>query len=122
MTSRNHLAYAGSSSEVYGREISMSWLRSLFGPHIVALSEPYSDGGSWSYIFGNETEFEIRKFPTAEDAHDSYAAALMGLRVGSPEVSLKLINLDLEQTRSVAWAGTSYREIIAIHLQAAAIL
>jgi hypothetical protein len=94
----------------------MNWLSRLFSPHIVALSEPYSDGESWSYVFGNETKFEIRKFRTAEDAHRSYTATLMGLRLGSPEVSIKLINLGVEQTRAVAQAEASYREIIQTHL------
>lgn len=96
--------------------ISMTWFGRLFGAHIVALSEPYSDNEGWSYIFGDATKFEIRTFPTAEDAHSSYDTTLMGLRVSSPEVPIKLINLGIEQTRAIVQAEISYREIIETHL------
>lgn len=94
----------------------MNWFSRLFSPHIVALSEPYSDGENWSYIFGDETKFEIRKFATTEDAHGSYTAMLMGLRLGAPEVPIKLINLTVDQTRAIMGAGAKYREIIETHL------
>lgn len=94
----------------------MHWIRRFFGPHIVAMSEPYSDGEIWLYILGDEKKFKLRKFKTAEDAYSSYTATLTGLRLGSPEISIKLIKLNTEQARAIARAEASYREIIESHL------
>lgn len=75
----------------------MRWIKSLFGPHIVALSEPYMDGRKWSYIFGDEKRFKLRTFQDAESAFGSHRIALGGLRMGSPWISIKLIELDAEK-------------------------
>lgn len=93
----------------------MRWINSLFAPHIVAMSEPVSDGLCWSYIFGDENKFELRKFQTAEDAYSSYRITLVGLSLGSPESSIKLIKLDVEQARAVR-GEASYRAAIESHL------
>jgi hypothetical protein len=79
----------------------MRWMKSLFGPHIVALSEPYMDGRKWSYIFGDEKRFELRTFQDAESAFGSHRITLGGLRMGSPWISIKLIELDAEKVRAV---------------------
>ena len=94
----------------------MHWIERLFAPHIVALSEPYSDGESWSYIFGNERKCELRKFQSAEAAYGSYNATLMAVQLGSPEVHIKLIKLNTEQARSVAEQTVSYHGVIERHL------
>jgi hypothetical protein len=90
----------------------MHWIKRLFAPHIIALSRPYSDGKSWSYIVGDENKYELRKFQTAEDAYGSYNATLTGLRLGSPEVNIKLIKFDIEQARAVAEKAASYHQVI----------
>jgi hypothetical protein len=94
----------------------MHWIKRLFSPHIVALSRPYSDGKSWSYIVGDESKYELRKFQTAEDAYGSYNATLTGLRLGSPELNIKLIKLDIQQARAVAEEAASYHGVIGRHL------
>ncbi len=94
----------------------MHWIRRFFGPHVVAMSEPYSDGNTWSYIFGDEKKFKLRNFQTAEDAYSSYSATLTGLRLGSPGISIKLIKLDAEQAQALARAEVPYHEMIEPHL------
>jgi len=79
----------------------MRWIKRLFAPYIVSLSEPYLDGQKWSYIFGGENKYEVRTFENYELAMDSHRATLAGLHLGSPYISIKLIRLDAEQTRSV---------------------
>jgi hypothetical protein len=80
------------------------------------MSEPYSDGETWLYIFGDEKKFRLRKFQTAEDAYSSYTAMLTGLRLGSPEISVKLIKLNTEQARAIVRAEAAYHEVIESHL------
>lgn len=90
---------------------SMRWIKRLFAPNIVAISEPYIDNQRWSYIFGNEDRFKLRTFQNAESALDSHSATLTGLRLGSPEFSIKIIKLDAEQARTLR-DEVSYRALI----------
>ena len=46
------------------------WFKRAFGPHIVVVSEPYSDGNGWSYILGDEYRFRFRKLQSAEAAYE----------------------------------------------------
>ena len=103
-------------SAIGGFKRLMRSINSLFAPHIVAMSEPDSDGLCWSYIFGDENKFELRKFRAAEDAHSSYSATLTGLWLGSPEINIKLIKLDNERARSVTEEAVFYHEMIERHL------
>ena len=102
-------------SAIGGFKRLMPWIKRLFAPHIVAMSEPDSDGLCWSYIFGDENKFELRKFQTAEDTYSSYRITLVGLSLGSPETSSKLIKLDVEQVRAVR-GEASYCAAIESHL------
>jgi hypothetical protein len=94
----------------------MHWIKRLFAPHVVVMSRPYSDGKVWSYIFGNESKYELRKFQTAEDANASYNSTLTGLQLGSPDVNIKLIKLNIEQARAVAERAAFYPGVIKQHL------
>ena len=94
----------------------MRWFKRAVGPHIVVVSEPYSDGEGWSYIFGDEYRFTLRKFQSAEGAYDSYSAMLTGLRLGSPEISIKLVKLNVEQAQALVRAEVSYYKILEPHL------
>ena len=94
----------------------MTWFKGFLGPHIVVVSEPYLEGESWFYIFGDEKKFRLRKFSTADEAHNNHRASLTGLRLGSAEFSIKLIELNAEQARAVALYGASYRETVALHI------
>jgi hypothetical protein len=69
-------------------------MKFLTAPHIVALSEPYSDGQKWLYVFGDEKSFEMRTFRDTESAFGSYRVTLGALRMGSPKVSIKIIELE----------------------------
>jgi hypothetical protein len=89
----------------------MRWIKSLFAPHIVALSEPYTDGHKWSYIFGDEKRFELRTFQDAESAFGNHKITLAGLSMGSPWISIKLIELDAEKARAVH-DGANYKVLI----------
>ena len=91
------------------------WIKSLFAPHIVALSEPCTDGHKWSYIFGDEKRFELRTFQDAESAFGCHRITLGGLRMGSPWVSIKLIELDAGKVRAVH-DDVSYQVLIASFL------
>jgi len=93
----------------------MRWIKRLFAPYIVAVSEPYSDGQRWSYIFGDENKFELRTFQNSELAFDSHRITLAGLSLGSPEISIKLIRLDAEQARAVQ-DEVAYRALIESYL------
>lgn len=93
----------------------MRWIKRLFAPYIVAVSEPFSDGQKWSYIFGDGNKFELRTFQNSEPAFDSHRITLAGLRLGSPEISIKLIRLDAEQARAVQ-DEVAYRALIESYL------
>jgi hypothetical protein len=92
------------------------WFGRLFSRGLVVLSKPYSDGESWVYLFGDERTFELRKFTTAADAQSGYEVVLAGLRSGAPEISIRLINLDVEEARLLARAPGRYPEVINRHL------
>jgi hypothetical protein len=92
------------------------WFKRAFGPHIVVVSEPYSDGNGWSYILGDEYRFRFRKLQSAEAAYDSYSAMLTGLRLGSPEMSIKLVKLNVEQAQALVRAEVSYYTMLEPHL------
>ena len=89
----------------------MRWIKRVFDPFIVVVSEPYLDGLDWSYLFGDEKKFELRKFRTADDAYNSYKITLTGLSLGSPVVSIKIIKLDVDQARAIR-GEVSYRALI----------
>lgn len=93
----------------------MRWIKRLLAPYIVAVSEPFSDGQKWSYIFGDENKFELRTFQNSEAAFDSHRITLVGLSLGSPEISIKLIRLDAEQARAVQ-DEVAYRALIKSYL------
>lgn len=59
------------------------------------------DGRKWSYIFGDEKRFKLRTFQDAESAFGSHRITLGGLRMGSPWISIKLIELDAEKVSAV---------------------
>jgi hypothetical protein len=88
----------------------MRWIKRLFAPYIVAVSEPFSDGQKWSYIFGDENRFELRTFQNSGLAFDSHRITLVGLSL-APEISIKLIRLDAEQAR-VVQDEVAYRALI----------
>ena len=89
----------------------MRWFKCMFAPHVVVMSEPYEDGVGWSYLFGDKERYELRKFPAADEAYKSYKATLLGLGMGSPEISIKLIRLNVDQVRGVS-GEASYRALI----------
>ena len=89
----------------------MRWFKRVFAPHVVVVSEPYLDEFGWSYLFGDETKFELRKFHTANDAYNSYKITLMGLSLGAPEIFIKVIKIDVNQARAVR-GEVSYRALI----------
>jgi hypothetical protein len=89
----------------------MGWMTFLFAQHIVALSEPYTDGQKWSYVFGDEKSFELRTFRDAESAFGSYRITLGALRMGAANVSIKLIELDTEKARTL-YDKASYQTLI----------
>jgi hypothetical protein len=89
----------------------MGWMKSLFAQHIVALSEPYTDGQKWSYVFGDDKSFEVRTFRDAESAFGSYRVTLGALRMGSANVSIKVIELDAEKARTL-YDKASYQILI----------
>ena len=89
----------------------MRWIKRLFTPYIVAVSEPFLDGQRWSYIFGDENKFKLRTFQNSEIAFDSYKITLSGLSSGSPEIPIKLIRLDAEQAHAVQ-DEVAYRALI----------
>lgn len=89
----------------------MRWIKRLFAPYIVVVSEPYSDGQKWSYIFGVDNRFELRTFKSYELAFDSHRSTMTGLSLGSPEIPIKLIRLNAEQARAVQ-GEVAYRALI----------
>jgi hypothetical protein len=89
--------------------------KTVFGPTIVAVSEPYFDDCSWYYLFGDEENFEFRKFNTSGDAYNSYQITVMGLTLGSAAIVIRIIKLDANQARNIR-EKNSYREIIASRL------
>ncbi len=93
----------------------MRWIKRLFAPYIVAVSGRFSDGQKWSYIFGDENKFKLRTFQNSELAFDSYRTTLVGLSLGSPEISIKLVRLDAEQARAVQ-DEVAYRALIESYL------
>jgi hypothetical protein len=93
----------------------MRWIKRLFAPYIVVMCEPFSDGQRWSYIFGDERRFDLRTFKNYEAAFESHTATLVGLSLGSPQISIKLIKLDVEQVRGVH-DEVAYRVLIESYL------
>ncbi len=94
----------------------MRWFKRAFGPHMVVMSEPYSDGEGWSYILGDEYRFRLRKFQSPEGAYDSYSAMLTGLRLGSPEISIKLVKIDVGQAQALVRSEVPYCKLLEPHL------
>ncbi len=94
----------------------MGWIKRLFAPHIVVMSKPYSNGKNWSYIFGDENSFELRKSQTEEDAYSSYRATLTGIQLGPAVIYIRLIELDVEQAQAVEREADSYLKVIERNL------
>ncbi len=93
----------------------MRWIKRLFAPYIVVVSEPFSDGLIWSYIFGDENRFELRTFQSAESVFNSHTITLTALRLGAPEIFINLIILGSEQARALQ-DEKSYRALIESYL------
>lgn len=93
----------------------MSWVRRLFAAQIVVVSDPFSNGQTWSYIFGDEKQFELRIFQDFESAKHSQTITLTALKLGAPYKFINLIRLDPEQASSLQDEQT-YHDLINLHL------
>jgi hypothetical protein len=66
-------------------------------------------------LVSDENKFKLRTFQNSELAFDSHSVTLIGLRLGSPEISIKLIRLDAEQAHAVQ-DEVAYRALIESYL------
>lgn len=91
----------------------MRWLKRWFEPHVVVISEPFEGSGCCgAYVFGNQHSFEVREFVSIVEAQNHYEAVLLGLELGSPEISIRLIKIPPQQARALALGMVCYRKLI----------
>jgi hypothetical protein len=74
------------------------------------MCEPYQADCAWDYLFGDEKNFQVRKFESREVAYRSYRITILGLQ-SAPEISVRLIRLPLEQVRAVKNLA-EYRHVV----------
>jgi hypothetical protein len=89
----------------------MRWFKRWFGPHKVVISEPFEGSGCCAYVFGNQHNFQVREFVNIVEAQKHYEAVLLGLELGFPEVSIRVIKINPQQARALALGRTWYHKL-----------
>lgn len=83
-------------------------LRKLLSNKVIVISDPFSYGSYWAYIFGGDSGFERRLFRSQSEAINHQTEARLGLSLAAAFVSLKYISV--EQARAFESAKETWCE------------